>query len=220
MFAWHFVGKTLRNGAPIPPDGEWLEHDGKIIMCQSGLHASVHPFDALKYASGTTLCIVEVDGTIINDDDKLVASRRRIIARRDATTMLREFARTQALSVIHLWNAPDVVRQYLITGDETLRAAARAAAWAAASDAARAAAWDAAWGASWAAARASARDAAWTATWPAAWAAAWAAARASARDAAWTATWPAARDAVRADFEQRVNTLFANIAALDAAGGK
>ena len=206
MLAWHFVGKTLRNGAPIPPDGEWLEHDGKIIMCQSGLHASVHPFDALKYAPGTTLCIVEVDGTIINDDDKLVASRRRIIARRDATTMLREFARTQALSVIHLWDAPDVVRQYLTTGDETLRAAAR--------DAARAAASDAAWDA----ARAAASDAAWAAAWDAAWDAAWYAARAAARAAAWYAARDAAWYAARNDFEQRVNGLFADTA-LDAAGG-
>ena len=34
----------------------------------------------------------------------------------------------QALSVIHLWDAPDVVCDYLMTGDETIRSAARAAA--------------------------------------------------------------------------------------------
>ena len=134
MLAWHFVGDTLRDGRPIPQDGEWLEHDGELVMCESGLHASRHPFDALKYAPGSTLCLVEVDGEIIEDDDKLVCRRRRIIARRDATSMLREFARVQALSVAHLWQMPDIVRQYLETDDESLRAAARDAAWAAAWD--------------------------------------------------------------------------------------
>lgn len=41
--AYHFVGETLRDGRPVPADGEWLEHDGKIIMCEAGLHASLHP---------------------------------------------------------------------------------------------------------------------------------------------------------------------------------
>jgi len=140
MRAYHFVNETLRDGLPIPADGEWLEHKGALVLCESGLHASKSAFDALKYAPGGTLCLVEVDGEIIKDSDKLVASRRKIIARRDATAMLREFAKAQALSVIHLWDAPDVVREYLMTGDESLRAAAWAAAW----NAARDAAWDAA----------------------------------------------------------------------------
>lgn len=44
----------------------------------------------------------------------------------DATDLL--LAREQALSIIHLWNAPDVVLQYLETGDEILREAAWSAA--------------------------------------------------------------------------------------------
>ena len=152
MLAWHFVGDTLRDGRPIPPDGEWLAHTGNLIMCKSGLHATRHPFDALKYAPGAMLCLVEVDGEIIEDADKLVCRRRRIIARRDATSMLREFARVQALSVAHLWQMPDIVRQYLETDDESLRDAAGAAAWDATRDAARDATRDAAWAAAWAAA--------------------------------------------------------------------
>jgi hypothetical protein len=139
----------------------------------------------LQYAPGETLCLVECGGQIIEGDDKLVCSERTIIARMDATEMLRYFARMQALSVIHLYpnGTDDVVFDYLMTGDESLRAAAWAAAW----DAARAAARDAAW----AAARAAARDAAWdaarAAAWDAARAAAGDAARAAARDAAWAA---------------------------------
>lgn len=156
--AYHFVGETLRDGRPVPPDGEWLKHAGPLVMCESGLHASTHPFDALNYASGATLCLVEVDGEILRDTDKLVARRRRIIKRTDATELLRRFAREQALNVIHLWHAPALVRQYLETGDETLRDAARDAARAAARDAAR----DAARVAARVAAVAAARDAART----------------------------------------------------------
>ena len=48
MKAYHFVGSTLRDGSPIPGDGEWLEHTGEVKICSSGLHASKHPFDALR----------------------------------------------------------------------------------------------------------------------------------------------------------------------------
>ena len=172
VMAWHFVGNTLRDGRPVPKDGEWLIHAGEIAMCQTGLHASVHPYDALQYAPGPILCRVECAGRIVWGDDKLVCTKRRIVARMDATDMLRYFARMQALSVVHLWDAPDVVLDYLMTGDESIRAAA----WAAARDGARAraAAWEAA---AWDAARAAAWDAAWDAAGAAAWAAAWAVAR-------------------------------------------
>ena len=124
ILAWHFVGKTLRNCLPIPKDGEWLEVAPPLRMCERGLHASLEPFDALKYAPGDTLCLVEVAGEIIKDTDKLVASKRRILARMDATEMLQYFARMQALSVVHLWDAPDDVVDYLMTGDESIRDAA------------------------------------------------------------------------------------------------
>jgi hypothetical protein len=177
--AWHFVAETLRDGSPIPKDGVWLEHKGPVVICESGLHASRDPFDALQYAPGSTLCLVNVDGIEYEQEDKLVCRRRKIVARMDATEMLRYFSRMQALSVIHLWEAPDVVLDYLMTGDEEIRDAAWAAAWAAAWDAARAAAWAAAWDA----ARAAARAAAWAAAWDAARDAVWAAAR----DAVWAA---------------------------------
>ena len=153
--AWHFCADTLRDGRPIPPDGEWLVHDGDVIPCKSGLHASIRLIDALEYAPGSTLCRVILRGDIQHHgNDKIVGRERQIVWRIDATAVLREFARKCALDVIHLWSAPDVVRKYLETGDESLRAAARAAAWDAAWDAARGAAWAAAWAAARAAARA------------------------------------------------------------------
>ena len=135
--AWHFAGETLRDGSPIPQDGEWLEHSGPLKMCTSGLHASRNPFDALKYAPGATLCLVEIGGEIIEDKDKLVCSRRRIVARMQTDELLRYFARMQALSVVHLWDAPDVVLDYLMTGEDAARDAAGDAARDAAVDAER-----------------------------------------------------------------------------------
>lgn len=137
--------------------GETLRVEGEPQLCKAGLHASAKLWDALRYAQGErlALCRVTLGGTIKHDTDKSVANERTVIAMLDADTterILREWARWCALQVIHLWDAPAVVRQYLETGDESLRAAAWAAAWDAARDAARAAAWDAA--------RAAARDAA------------------------------------------------------------
>jgi hypothetical protein len=193
MRYWHFVGETLRNGDSVPADGVWLKYKGLLKMCVSGLHASPTPFKALLYAPGPMLCQVELGGEIIKDKDKYVASQRRIIRRMDATELLRYFARMQALSVIHLWDTPDVVLDYLMTGEESLRAAARAAAGAAAGAAARPAARAAAW--------AAAAAAAWTAAGDAAWAAAWAveAAARAVKDA---------RDASAKDFNDLVYESF------------
>jgi hypothetical protein len=172
VYGWHFLyeGHLLRTGEKAPRDGVWLEVPGKPNLCERGLHGSVQPFDALSHAPGPILTLCEFGGEMAHDTDKLVAQRRKILARMDATEMLRYFARTQAMSVGHLLgDVPDVVAEFLMTGDESIRDAARAAAW----DAARAAAWAAAW------------DAAWAAVWDAAWAAA--------RAAAWAAAWDAAR---------------------------
>ena len=157
ILAWHFVGATLRDGSPIPADGEWLKYSGDLALCNSGLHASIDPFDALQYAPGATLCRVALRGKIVHGDDKLCATERMIICRMDATELLRYFARMQALSVVHLWDAPDVVLDYLMTGDESIRAAAMAAARAAAGAAAMAAAMAAAGATAMAATRAAAR---------------------------------------------------------------
>lgn len=147
--AWHFCAETLRDGRPIPPDGKWLVHTGPVEICSAGLHASRRPAHALEYAPGPILCRVECADVVDEQADKLVCRRRRIVARMDATEMLRYYARMQALSMIHLYDdPPDVVLDYLMTGDESLRAAAKDAAWAAARDAA------------WDAARPAARDAA------------------------------------------------------------
>ena len=185
ILAWHFTGGTLRDGSPLPADGVWLKHKGPLVICKSGLHASIDPFDALRYAPGATLCRVALRGKIARGDDKLCATERMIICRMDATELLRYFARMQALSVVHSWDAPDVVLDWLMTGDTSIQNAAWSAAWSAAGSAAGSAAWSAA-GSAWSA---------WSAAWSAAGSVAWSAAGSA---------WSAARD----DFNLLINECF------------
>src|SRR6201982_3742248 len=134
---YHFTSDTLRDGSPIPAQGEWFHYEGEPIICKQGLHASRRVKDALEYATGCLLHRVELEGIAAEQDDKVVAQSRKIVATIDATEVLRHYARLCALDVIHLWEATDVMRRHLETGDESLRAAAEvrtaaAEAWAAA----------------------------------------------------------------------------------------
>jgi hypothetical protein len=148
-----------------------LVFDGPPILCEQGLHASLEPFQALRYAPGSNLHLVECGGMVIQCEDKLVCTERTIIVSMNAEPLLRYFARMQALSVVHMWDAPDVVLDFLM-GDD--------AAWSAAESAARSAAWSAA------------RSAAGSATWSAAESAAWSAAESAAESAAGSAAGSAA----------------------------
>jgi hypothetical protein len=74
------------------------------------------------------LCRVSCGGEILEQDDKLVCTRRTYMSVVDATDMLRHFSRLCALDVIQLWAAPEVIRRYLRTGDDKLQAAAASAA--------------------------------------------------------------------------------------------
>jgi hypothetical protein len=151
--AWHFLpdDRRLRYGDnTLVEVGQTLTVDpAHLELCQYGLHASERALDALKYAPGSVICRVRLSGAIIEGDDKLCASERTVLWMADATEALRAFGRWCALEVAHLWDMPPIVRQYLETGEESIRDAARdatsAAASAAAWDAASAAAWDAAW---------------------------------------------------------------------------
>lgn len=184
--SYHFTGETLRDGQPVPAIGETLRHDGEIVWCESGLYASPTAWGALQCARGPHLHRVWCEEIERRDSTKFVCRSRTIVASIDATDLLRDFARRCALDVIHLWDAPEVVRRYLETGDKKLRAAAREAV--AARDAARYPAKDAAWY--------PARDAALYAV--AARNAAWASASTAARASAWASAWASASDSARA----------------------
>ena len=154
MKAYYFSkeDRRLRYGDDrLIEDGVTHTIEGTSVLCGHGLHASAEPFDALRYAPGPILWEVELSGDITVGEDKAVASERKYLRHIDATDLLRQFARKQALSVIHLWDAPDVVKEYLETGKEELRAAAKTAAWAATRAATRDATRDASSIAGWAA---------------------------------------------------------------------
>jgi len=130
--AWHFTKhKVLRDGTAIPAIGVPLVHTGPIEICVSGLHASISVLDALAYAPGPVVHRVLCSGIAEEHSDKFVCTQRTIIASADATEELRSFARWRALQVVHLWDCSDLVRKYLKTGDQKLRADAYAAAYAA-----------------------------------------------------------------------------------------
>lgn len=121
--AWHFVGERLYDGRPTPLNGEWLEHEGTLKMCEVGYHASERAIDALGLSPPDMrwACQVECNGEIIEGYDKLVASRRRILWRIEAEPVLRAWGRWCAFQVIHLWDAPEVTKDYLEAGDEAIR---------------------------------------------------------------------------------------------------
>ena len=177
---YHFI-RVNTDGKPylgyndnrIVTVGETITVEGEPILCEHGLHASARIIDALEYCpeGEVALCRVELGGTVIHGDDKSVASERTITAMLGAertAALLQDFARWCALQVVDLWDAPDVVREYLTTGDETLRADAWLAsedaldAWLASADAwlASADAWLASERAVWLAAARAAREAA------------------------------------------------------------
>ena len=149
------------------------------VLCERGLHASERLIDALKYAPGNYLWLVDLKGKIVAGDDKAVADERKYIDGFDAGDLLHEFSRKAALiniKKIYKYCSQkdyDLIVEYLETGNDDIRSAAESAAWSAAESAARSAtrsaaesaAWSAAWSATWSAARSATRSAAESAAW-------------------------------------------------------
>ena len=221
IIGWHFANNTLRDGSPLPAKGVTLPRIEHIEPCRLGYHASERAIDALQYAPGSMVARVRLIGNTRAHGtpvDKHVGHVRETLSSYiDSGETLRAWGRWCVLQIIHLWDAPDVVKTFLETGQEDLRDAARAAAaqtaaqdaaWAAARDVAQDAAW-AARTAAWTAARDMAQDAAWAAR-----TAAWTAAQDAARAAAWAAwaaarnaAWDAARDAARDEQNKKLTEM-------------
>lgn len=118
----HGDGRKIRKGATLtvkPP----------LLLCHHGLHYSKHVLEAVKYAKDLTqLWMIEDVGETVVDDDKCCTTARKHLAKIEAKPILREFSRWCALRAVRLWDAPNVVKAYLRTGDESLRRQARKAA--------------------------------------------------------------------------------------------
>ena len=156
---WHFAAIN-DNGQPIMRDGTLIEIgkryeiEGEPELCARGYHGSLRAIDALKYAPGAWVSLRPLDG-VIEGDDKAVGKSFMQQKGADATEVLREFARLCALDVVHMWDAHQVVIDYLKTGDKSLRDAVI--------DASKNCAWNPTMAATWNAAMAAESDAAWSA---------------------------------------------------------
>ncbi|MDE2097395.1 MAG: hypothetical protein KGL39_09140 [Patescibacteria group bacterium] len=144
IIGWHFARRNNWLGYGDNRkimNGESLSVEGEIVPCKNGLHVGVTAMDALRYASGPRLYRCELSGDLRAHGDPIdkYAGRTRLALAggEDATPFLRASARQFAADVLHLWDTPEIVRQYLLSGDKSLR---RAAAEAARAEAARAAA--------------------------------------------------------------------------------
>jgi len=154
--------------------GETLIYPGKPKLCKAGFHASKRVMDALKYAPGPVLCIVELGGKIIHGDDKAAAQERTVSWMQDISPTLHEFACQVAEEALEKhgvtdersWKAIEVKRLWLKgeASDKEVIAAASAA-WyaAAAADAAYTARSASRSAARYAARYAASRSAAWLA---------------------------------------------------------
>lgn len=203
------MSKTYRAYYFAPDDNKLRYGDGREIVvgdthtvdvkpkvCMAGLHASLRPIDALKYAPGSQLYIVEVGGVVDIGEDKIAGETRKYISKVPNTEqLLRKFAREVALEVVlrEIPTISPIVIEWLKTGDESLRNAAGSAAWSAA--------WSAA-GRVWSAAE----SVAWSAAWSAAESAAWSAAE-SVWSAAWNAAWSAAEGAAESAHNDKLTIM-------------
>ena len=148
VWAWHFTdGWALCDGTPLEV-GRTYEHDGTLVLCDAGYHASRRLIDALGYAPGSVLSRVAVGGEIIEGDDKLVARTRTVLWALDVAPVLHGFACRCAEDALSVAGTPDprsvaaiAAKRAWLRGeinDEGLAAAGAAAgaAWAAAGAAA------------------------------------------------------------------------------------
>ena len=88
VLAWHFTnGMKLRDGQELVV-GKTYKHTGSLEMCNTGYHASVDIRDALSYAPGFMVSSVECSGEMIEGDDKLVCSERKVLWSFDAKDVI------------------------------------------------------------------------------------------------------------------------------------
>ncbi len=187
--AWHFLAQRgkLRDGSPAADPTGTERYDGKLRICEAGLHASISALDAVGFAPGAIVRRVECVGDMLREPDKLVCTERRVLWTADAAETLHDFA---------CWCAERALDREEAAGrtvdPRSRNAIAVKRAWL------HGEATDAELTAAGAAAGAAACAAAGAAACAAACAAAWGAARAADSAAAWAAAWAAARDAERA----------------------
>jgi len=186
-------GRGPRSNFKWPRPGEWVEAEGELSACHNGVHAATLA-QALAWCNASAW-LIELDGEIIEADDKLCARRGRLVRRLDAwdERSARLLAADCAERVLPIFEreCPDDARPRKAI--EAARAYARGEIHPATWDVIRVAAWDVAW--------TDAPAAAWSAARAAAWAVAWDVAGVAARNVARLAVNAAGMDTASAAVE-------------------
>ena len=81
-FLWKSMKAGLVSGSgKLGPwkRGEWRKHPDKLVMCESGFHASKRAIDAMGYVPCEVIAKVEVRGRHLTQSDKQVWSEMRVV---------------------------------------------------------------------------------------------------------------------------------------------
>ena len=171
---------SCNGGNAVWPVGEWMpEIEGPLKPCANGYHLCRRQ-DLINWL-GPAIWVAEYEGERVDDDDKIVVRRARIVEQLAWNDRLaRLFACDCAERVLPIAErgtddrrprrAIEVARRFA-NGQATIEELASA----------------------WASARASARASAWESAWASARESAWASARESARASARESAWASAR---------------------------
>lgn len=79
MILWKTIPEGFESHGHKWRMNKWYEVEGELIMCENGFHASRLLPDAFSYVSPYWVCKVEIGDDFIEDGDKVVARRMRII---------------------------------------------------------------------------------------------------------------------------------------------
>ena len=102
-----FGGDVLPNGDNRKiRRGATLKVKPPLVLCRRGLHYSRHPFDALSYASTSSLWLVQDVGETLVGEDKCCTTARKHLAKIDAGPILLAFARWCATCLLYTSPSP------------------------------------------------------------------------------------------------------------------
>ena len=106
---------------------EGLTHtvEPSLDQCDHALHAHRRAIDALRYAHGPLICIVELGGETLHGDRRLVATKRTYLKVIDGEVLISKFCRRCDLDTLELWErlfgGPGSIRSHLGTGNWGMR---------------------------------------------------------------------------------------------------
>jgi len=120
LLLFRFEGSTLTDGRAMPADGQWVAARASNLF--TGYNT---PWEALLHATGPTLCVITLsaDASYAAESRTWLAKGKKIVKRLNASQMLRAFSLQLALEVAPYWKPSPMVREFLCSGDATLREA-------------------------------------------------------------------------------------------------